>query len=169
MHRTTTTATLLVTVAVSALAGCVTVQRPPVPGPPTAPSQPAPPPPAPHAEPQIVQAPALEALERVGPPRQRERPTSEPHRPTSHTPAPTAEPPPSPAKPAPHPPSPRRPEPRRTDPPRTRVPDVPESVGREIAKDVPKSQEDVCALGRKYGGWRADSPESVICGETYGR
>ncbi|MBO4257954.1 hypothetical protein GRC12_29375, partial [Streptomyces griseorubiginosus] len=31
VHRTTTTATLLVTVAVMALSGCVTVQRPPLP------------------------------------------------------------------------------------------------------------------------------------------
>ncbi|MEU0457308.1 hypothetical protein ABZ322_30855, partial [Streptomyces sp. NPDC006129] len=28
---------------------------------------------------------------------------------------------------------------------------------------------DVCALGRRYGGWRADSPEATICQDTYGR
>ncbi|MER6980290.1 hypothetical protein ABT317_25800, partial [Streptomyces carpinensis] len=27
----------------------------------------------------------------------------------------------------------------------------------------------VCALGRQYGGWRPDSPEARICGQTYGR
>jgi hypothetical protein len=31
------------------------------------------------------------------------------------------------------------------------------------------NQQDVCALGRKYGGWKADSPESVICKGAYGR
>ncbi|MGW4734606.1 hypothetical protein ACWEQC_36530, partial [Streptomyces shenzhenensis] len=28
---------------------------------------------------------------------------------------------------------------------------------------------DVCALGRRYGGWHPDSPESRICEQTYGR
>ncbi|NGO12134.1 hypothetical protein G5C60_32155, partial [Streptomyces sp. HC44] len=68
VHRTTTTATLLVTVAVSAVSGCVTVQHPPSPGVPAPPGKPS----ASHAdvraEPHIVQAPAREALEHVGPP-----------------------------------------------------------------------------------------------------
>ncbi|MEJ8668449.1 hypothetical protein WKI71_07455 [Streptomyces sp. MS1.AVA.1] len=33
--------------------------------------------------------------------------------------------------------------------------------------EVPKNT-NVCALGKQYGGWRADSPESRICEQTYG-
>jgi hypothetical protein len=156
VHRTTTTATLLVTVAVSALAGCVTVQRPPTSGPPPAPSRPS----VPHADDEsdqrIVQAPVNEALQMTGPSRQ-----PEPRAPDQHGPptaAPTEQPP------APHPR--RRPRPRPAHPesghhgqPRVEVPDPP--------KSVPKNA-DVCALGKKYGGWRADSPEAVICKQTYG-
>ncbi|MEU1562592.1 hypothetical protein ABZ504_19265, partial [Streptomyces mirabilis] len=40
MHRTTTAATLLVTMATATLSGCVTVQRPPAPTLPTAPMRP---------------------------------------------------------------------------------------------------------------------------------
>ncbi|WP_330456556.1 hypothetical protein OIB37_06415 [Streptomyces sp. NBC_00820] len=158
MHRRTTTAALLLTVAVSALSGCVTVQRQAAPGPPpdTAPSQPAAPRTDGSAEPRVVQAPAREALEMVGPSRH-------PHRPgpgASHRP---------PAPPAPHPPpappaAPRTaPRPDRPDHPRharTGVPDV--------TRAVPKAP-DVCALGKRYGGWHKDSPEAVICGRAYGR
>ncbi|TPQ15684.1 hypothetical protein FGD71_045425, partial [Streptomyces sporangiiformans] len=28
---------------------------------------------------------------------------------------------------------------------------------------------DVCALGRKYGGWRPDSPEALICEDAQSR
>jgi hypothetical protein len=157
VHRTTTTATLLVTVAVSALAGCVTVQRPPASGPPPAPSQPTAPHPDDEADPQIVQAPVHEALETVGPSRQPEPRTPGRHGPSATTPAeqPTA----------PH--SHRRPHPRAAHPgsghhgqPRVEVPDV--------SRPVPRNT-DVCALGREYGGWQADSPEAVICKQTYGR
>ncbi|MFJ6833946.1 hypothetical protein [Streptomyces sp. NPDC091209] len=48
-----------------------------------------------------------------------------------------------------------RPEPRHPQP---RVAGTPEVLKRS----------DVCALGRKYGGWNVDSPASVICGRTYG-
>ncbi|MEU6251978.1 hypothetical protein [Streptomyces sp. NPDC047043] len=42
-------------------------------------------------------------------------------------------------------------------------------MSRSLPKgSVPKTA-DVCALGRQYGGWRADSPEAVICEQTYGR
>ncbi|MGW4735428.1 hypothetical protein ACWEQC_40860, partial [Streptomyces shenzhenensis] len=59
MHRTTTAAALLVTVAVSALSGCVTVQHPPTAGPPSAASaRPSAPRPDGSAEPRVVQAPA---------------------------------------------------------------------------------------------------------------
>jgi hypothetical protein len=152
MHRTTTTATLLVTVAVTALSGCVTVQRPPASGPPPAPAGPASPHPDGKAESQIVQAPAREALERVGPSRTPSQSAATPHR--AAPPAPPAAPtaPAHRARTAPRP-EPRRPEPRVAVPPRS--------------LDVPRNA-DVCALGRKYGGWKADSPEAVICAGTYG-
>jgi hypothetical protein len=160
VHRTTTIATLLVTVAVSALSGCVTIQRPAVPGPPpTAPSQPPVPRPDGDGEPQIVQAPAREALEMTGP-----SPSAEPRTPRGHGSA--AEAPARPGKPAalhsrPQHSGPPHPKPRHSTRPKIDFPDV--------TKAVPKNQSDVCALGRKYGGWRPDSPETVICTQTYGR
>ncbi|MFJ9103347.1 hypothetical protein ACIRJM_33315 [Streptomyces sp. NPDC102405] len=180
MHRTTTTATLLVTVAVSALTGCVTVQRPPVSGPPpaTAPSRlpgPGGARPDGQAQPQIVQAPAQEALSMIDPspsskpegtaPRDRAPGTAAaPAQPQPRHPA-QARPghPQHPARPA-HP-EPRHPDSRRHRPPRVEIPDV----ARSIPKSVPKGPKDVCALGRKYGGWQQGSPESVICDQTYGR
>ncbi|MEU6350752.1 hypothetical protein ABZ896_15650 [Streptomyces sp. NPDC047072] len=164
MHRTTTTATLLVTVAVSALTGCVTIQRPPVPGPPpTTLSQPPAPRPDGQAEPQIVQAPAREALEMIGPSRA----------PRSSTPTPGRAAPQTPARPQEHqertrPAHPDHPEQRRPEvrhphprPPHIEVPDV--------TKSVPRGPEDVCALGKKYGRWQEDSPEAAICKQAYGR
>ncbi|WP_354670153.1 hypothetical protein [Streptomyces sp. S.PNR 29] len=44
------------------------------------------------------------------------------------------------------------------------MPDTAESVRKNVRRNT-----DVCALGRKYGGWRADSPEATICRQTYGR
>ncbi|WP_328368691.1 hypothetical protein OG800_42165 [Streptomyces sp. NBC_00445] len=152
MHRTSTTATLLVTVAASALSGCVTVQLPPASGPSAPPSQTVPSLPDASAEPQIVQAPAREALERIGPP---------------HEPSPTASarrpPPPAPApeKPAPSRPSPPRPAPR--------PPEAPQRQPADVTQPVPKDLGDVCDLGRQYGGWPQDSPQSRICEQTYGR
>ncbi|MER6125978.1 hypothetical protein ABT173_25790 [Streptomyces sp. NPDC001795] len=152
MHRTTT-ATLLVTVAVSALTGCVTIRHPAVPGPPPAPSRP----PAPRAdgssEPRVVQAPAREALEMVQP-SDRPSPSAAARR---HTPRPASTGwPAAPHRPpaAPHP-KPGRPAPRIEVPPT--VPEV-----------FPRNAE-VCALGRTYGGWKPDSPEATICRSTYGR
>ncbi|MGW2516283.1 hypothetical protein ACWC09_04475 [Streptomyces sp. NPDC001617] len=161
MHRTTTTATLLVTVAVSALTGCVTVQRQPVPGsPPTAPSQLSAPRPDGEEEPQIMQAPAREALEMIGPSRRAEAGTPKQHRAAAGVPAPAERP----AAPRSHPrPHPRAPHPEHRHPQRPRV-DIPDGT-----KSVPKSAKDVCALGRHYGGWKAESPESVICKQAYGR
>ncbi|MDL5200243.1 hypothetical protein [Streptomyces sp. ALI-76-A] len=158
MHRTTTTATLLATVAVSALSGCVTVQHPPASGPAATPSVPRP---DARAQPQVVQAPAREALEMTGPSR-RPEPAAPPPPAAASAPARTRQEPP----PRTHPPRPARPEPRRPDAgqprqPRVEIPDVPEAAPRE--------QQDVCALGRKYGGWREDSPQTVICDRTYGR
>ncbi|WP_458242550.1 hypothetical protein [Streptomyces sp. MAI_2237] len=156
MHRTTTTAALLVTVAVAALTGCVTVQRPHVSGPPpTAPSQPSAPRPDGEREQQTVQAPAKEALEMIGPSRRAEPRTPRHHGPVAKAPAP-AERPPAPRS--------RAPQPHHRHqhrPPRVAVPDV--------GRSVPKNAKDLCVLGRQYGDWRADSPESVICKQAYGR
>ncbi|MFF0225168.1 hypothetical protein [Streptomyces sp. NPDC004629] len=152
MHRTTTAAALLVTVAVSALSGCVTVQHPPTAGPPgTARAQQSAPRPDGSAEPRVVQAPAREALEMVGPSRRPERK----ERATPSAPAAT----PSPRQSS----SPRaHPHPHRTPVPRPRA-DAPERSRPTAAPP------DVCALGRRYGGWHPDSPESHICERTYGR
>ena len=175
VHRTTTTATLLVTVAVSALTGCVTIQRPPVTGPPPtmAPSQlpgPGDARPDGQAEPQIVQAPAQEALSMIDPsrsakpggtsPRTAPGTAAAPERPGHRQPEHAR---PEPAHPAP--PERRHPEVRHSRQPRVEIPDV----ARSIPKSVPKSQKDVCELGRKYGHWQEGSPESVICDQTYGR
>ncbi|WUJ39232.1 hypothetical protein OG780_34555 [Streptomyces sp. NBC_00386] len=153
MHRTTTTATLLVAVAVTALTGCVTVQRPPASGPPAAPAGRTAPHPDSKGGPRTVQAPAREALQRVGPSREPSPDAAARHR---VAPPPRAVAPPAPprhAHPAPLP-EPRQPRHRTAVPPG--------------APDLGK-HPDVCALGRKYGGWNANSPEAVICAKTYGR
>ncbi|MDW4906655.1 hypothetical protein RB628_15245 [Streptomyces sp. ADMS] len=166
MHRTTTTATLLVTVAVTALSGCVTIQHPTAPGPPPAPSQPSAPRPDGRAEPQIVQAPAREALELIGPDRVPTRAQRAPQAPgVPHRPAAVAPPPPPAAAPAPPPrrtkPKQRPPKPdRRHTQPRVEIPDVSRPV---------RENTDVCALGRKYGGWGKDAPQTVICKDAYKR
>ncbi|MCX5365276.1 hypothetical protein OG864_42045 [Streptomyces sp. NBC_00124] len=161
MHRTTTTATLLVTVAVSALSGCVTVQRPSVaPGPPVAPSQPAAPRPGGRAEPQVVQAPAQEALQLIESSRKSRR----------SAPRPKEAPPSSAAAPAPGQQTPRSQPHARPAHPRTGHPEAPRPHVEipDVAAQVPKNP-DVCKLGKQYGGWRKDSPEAVICERTYGR
>ncbi|MEV5430757.1 hypothetical protein [Streptomyces sp. NPDC052701] len=164
VHRTTTAATLLVTVAVSALTGCVTVRHPLVPGPSAAPGRPSAPHPDARSETQIVQAPAREALELTGPSRSPE-PAAPPSR-RAVAPAPRPEPPSGPhdrpARPAR--PEAREPDARRPRRPAPAVPDVPRPA-RHTARETP----NVCALGREYGGWRADSPEAVICRQAYGR
>ncbi|MEV6960552.1 hypothetical protein AB0M97_15390 [Streptomyces sp. NPDC051207] len=158
MHRTTTTATLLMTVAVSALTGCVTVPRPPAPAPPTAPVRPPLPRPDGRAEPRIVQAPAREALARVSPGREAAPAGPATRRPAAPVPQRAQQP--ERARQAPRTRSPR-PEPRR---PRVDLPALPEL----IRKQVPGTT-DVCALGEVYGGWRRDSPEAAICRRTQGR
>ncbi|MFF4015688.1 hypothetical protein [Streptomyces sp. NPDC001843] len=159
MHRTTTTAALLATVAVSALSGCVTVQRPPAPGPPqgSAPSQAPVPRPDGSAQPRAVQAPVREALEMVGPSRHPQQRTSPAPRPPVDPP--TTRQPPSRVQPPPHP----HPRPHRRRPPEQPHIEVP-----DFSRTAPKSP-DVCALGRKYGGWRPDSPEATICEQAYRR
>ncbi|MFI1509808.1 hypothetical protein [Streptomyces sp. NPDC020597] len=155
MHRsTTTTATLLAAMAFSALSGCVTVQHPAAPGPATAPFQPPVPEPDGRTGTQVVQAPAREALELAGPPR---RP--QPSAPSAGRPRTAG------GGPAPGPRSrpqarPDRPERPRHAQPRVELPDVAAEV---------RGSTDVCALGEKYGGWREESPETVICERTYER
>ncbi|MEU7720999.1 hypothetical protein [Streptomyces tibetensis] len=173
MHRTTTTATLLVTVAVSALSGCTTVPPSAAPEPSVAPSRPSAPEPGGAAETPIVQAPAREALLLIEE--------------ASHSPAAAVSPTGPAAPPAasqslgapqrghrdvrPRPARPERPEPapRRPQRPHADVRDVSEAVRQNIEKSVPSNNADVCALGRRYGRWRADSPEATICRDTYGR
>ncbi|MFG2343081.1 hypothetical protein [Streptomyces phaeochromogenes] len=155
MHRTATTATLLVTVAVTAVSGCVTVQRPLAPGAPSAPPPASEPHPDGRAEPQIVQAPAREALEMIGPSRRPSAPASTPRRTAPSAPAAAPAAPPRRAAADP----PRHPEPRR--PERPAVPRQPRATAPAAA--------DVCALGRQYGGWNPDSPQATICKDVYGR
>ncbi len=149
--------------AFSTLSGCVTVQRPPVPGPPaTVPSPPSAPRAEGQAETQVVQAPAREALEMVGPDRERAATTLRQRQRAAPSAGPDGRPPTShsqPQHPRPHPRS-AHPDPRRRPQPHVDVPDV----EREIRRNT-----DVCALGRKYGGWRGDSPEAVACRQVYGR
>lgn len=168
VHRKTTTATLLVTVTVTALAGCVTVQRPPVAGPPAGVSHPT----VPHldgkARSQVVQAPAREALEMIAPSGPTKPPMSPSHRATPAASAST----PAPKRTAPSDVRdrravPARPATGRTTPPRRPAPRV--SEASEKARRDMREQADVCALGRKYGRWQADSPQSAICEQAYGR
>jgi hypothetical protein len=42
-------------------------------------------------------------------------------------------------------------------------------VSDVIPKDTVPKNADVCALGRKYGGWPEGSPQSTICKKAYGR
>ncbi|WP_373010760.1 hypothetical protein [Streptomyces sp. Amel2xC10] len=152
MQRTTTTATLLVTVAVSALTGCVTVQAPTGPAPGAAvPSRASVPGPDGRAGTRVVQAPAREALEMTGtgPSRGPERSAA----PAEGQRVAPARPRPAQPRPLPRPAPPKR---QRPAAPRTEIPDV-------------RGGADVCALGRKYGGWKRDSPEATICDQAYGR
>ncbi|MFE5943011.1 hypothetical protein [Streptomyces sp. NPDC056480] len=162
MHGTRTTAKILVGAAVAALAGCVSVDTPP-----TAPA------PASAAEtvrpgqdvaPQIVEGPALEALEAALP--------AAP--PPSATPRATPSPEARRREAAPPRPEASRPEsvPRQRERPRpeTRppLPGLPaEPAG--LPKIPPVSRADVCDLGERYGGWAPGSDPSRICHGTYGR
>ncbi|WP_436735915.1 hypothetical protein [Streptomyces sp. BBFR102] len=153
MHRTRTAAALLATVAVTAVAGCVTVDRPPGAGsPPGRSPATAPTAAEEHAEPQIERSPAREALRRTG-----EDPTAAAARPPRPQPS-KAAPPPRPAAPRP---APRRPGPA----PAPAAPPVPRA---EPPAPPPPADADVCALGRQYGTWPPGSPPSRICDDTYG-
>lgn len=187
MHRTKTTAAaaLLVTLAVSALSGCVSV-RPPAPsdakGPALSPRASARPAPLTFSGPfQEV----LLLLDGAGPRPAGPVPLEEAEtrqwlaRPDAgHGATARAAPPGTPAsaprpdrtavrapdRPAPVvvPPAarePQRPRPARTAP----APRTGGDSGRR------SGDSGVCGLGRTYGGWPADSPQARICGETYGR
>lgn len=153
MHRTTTTATLLASVAVTALSGCVSVERQPAPGPSAASA----PPPAPRADgnsrPRVVEAPAREALELIGPPR-------------DPAPRATGTAPTVPAAP-PRTAGPARP----SDPPPQRPGHRPEAAAPAppALPTAAPTNADLCALGKQYGGWQPGSPEAVICQSAYGR
>ncbi|MFE0205491.1 hypothetical protein [Streptomyces sp. NPDC058985] len=169
MHRTRTTATLLVTVAVTALTGCTTVQGPAAADPAPAGARSLTPRPDGPAEPRVVQAPAREALEMIGPSPAPDRATREPRR----TEPPAAGPPQQEAPAArtrperrPRPARPGTPE--RTERPRVPAPEAPAlpqapSSGQDTGRNT-----DVCSLGKRYGGWRPGSPESRICEQAYG-
>ncbi|OKJ61380.1 hypothetical protein AMK29_22360 [Streptomyces sp. CB02261] len=165
VHGTRTTAKILAGAAVAALAGCVSVDA--------SPTAPAPAPaaetlrPAQEVAPQILQGPALEALEAALPPRPpsaapRTAPTPEAHR-RAAAPAPrtgTRQP-----EAVPHPRAREREHPHPTT--RPALPDLPTPIG--LPKDAPVSRADVCALGERYGGWASGSDPSRICHGTFGR
>ncbi|KOV94945.1 hypothetical protein ADK65_30285 [Streptomyces sp. NRRL B-1140] len=163
----------MVTVAVSALAGCTTVPQPAAPGPLATPSRPSAPEPEGAAQTPIVQAPAREALSLIEEASGRPEPAKSasraapPPAASRHTGAPQAghrDVPPRPAHPEHPETAPRRPQRSYAD-----IPDVSESVRRNVEKSVPGKDADVCALGKRYGGWRADSPEATICHDAYRR
>ncbi|RZU35845.1 hypothetical protein EV284_3328 [Streptomyces sp. BK022] len=91
------------------------------------------------------QEPGQEALARTGP---------SPRAATPHRPAPAA-----------------TPESRRTPvapAPRRAYPDRPRADTPRAPRTVPQIP-NVCALGKKYGGWPKNSPQSTICERAYGR
>ncbi len=145
----------------AALAGCVSVDAPP-----TAPG------PAPVAEtvspggdvaPQIVEGPALEALEAALP---APRPSAPPRAaPPSGPPRGAAAPPARPAAPRPEAVPPRRERPHPVT--RPALPRLPE-LG-DLPTHPPVSRSEVCDLGERYGGWAPGSDQSRICHGTYGR
>jgi hypothetical protein len=102
-----------------------------------------------------VQAPAREALGRASPSREAAPDVPATRRPPAPVPQ-RARPQPERSRQAPRTRSPRL--------PRFGLPGLPE----RIRKEVPGTA-DVCALGERYGGWRRDSPEAVICRRTQGR
>ncbi|WP_309141893.1 hypothetical protein [Streptomyces griseicoloratus] len=167
MHRSTTTAALLVTVTASALTGCVTVQRTPGSDPAAAGARSSAPRPDGPVTPRAVQPPAREALERITPSDGPDRASGEPR-----STVPSATPPRRKAPAARPEPRPRtaRPEPRQreggpTPAPRPWTPRPAGPAGGRAGGDT----ADLCSLGKTYGGWRAGSPEAVICEQAYGR
>ncbi|WP_233521667.1 hypothetical protein [Streptomyces triticagri] len=159
MHRKTTAA-LLVTMAVSALSGCVSVAEPSV-------RESASPTTEPVAAPSAhrgsatrpVEAPAREALRMMGPPSGKD-----PVKASARAPEPGRSEAPGPRAAAPE----HRPPAREGAEPPRRLP-----VGGELpARVLPRPTAvgaELCSLGRRYGGWPADSPQARICESTYPR
>ncbi|WP_326734897.1 hypothetical protein [Streptomyces sp. NBC_01022] len=147
MHRTRTTVSLLVGVAVAALSGCVSVQPQP-----SAPTRPESSRPAQELDPQIGRPPVRDTLEAL--------PDPKPSASASRRAAPA---PPAARRDGPRPPQQQRPGHSRPQP-RPAAPPVPAPALPE-----PVTGADVCALGRGYGHWPAGSPQSRICDDTYGR
>ncbi|QNS07490.1 hypothetical protein [Streptomyces xanthii] len=148
MPRKITPASLLLTaaaaVSAAASSGCMSVSTPDVPDRPASPSVTAPQPrPDGRAERPITQTPAGDGMRRTG----ASPHPSKPHSAPSPPPARHAAPPPE--QPAPRVPAPRA----EAEPP---------------PAPKPPAQTDVCALGRRYGGWGPDSPQSAICRDVYG-
>ncbi|MGW5851441.1 hypothetical protein ACWFQ8_26445 [Streptomyces sp. NPDC055254] len=174
MHPTRTTTSLLLGVAcaVSAVSGCVNVS--PAAVQPAATSAAGVPPRhqprgGPAAEPVVVRAPALEALEAL---------EAAPERPAR--PAASASPQHA-ARDAPGGPLEAAPEvPYIPEPPRRSEGSSGRSGGgegrsgqdagveREVLRKLPVRPADVCALGRRHGHWRPDSPEARICAGVRG-
>ncbi|WP_307854153.1 hypothetical protein [Streptomyces tagetis] len=137
--------------AVSALAGCTTVQ-PPSGSPSGSGTRTTAPRPDGSAEPWPVQASALEALEGTG------------HSPAAkRTTAPAAPPGREASAAVPQPRAPRSPAPQNqggaAPAPGATLPALPRQGG---------GSADLCALGKRFGGWQPDSPEAVICDRAYG-
>ncbi|MFB6838657.1 hypothetical protein [Streptomyces sp. NPDC056361] len=161
MHGTRTTAKILVGAAVAALTGCVSVDAPPT-VPVTAPAAETVRP-AQEVAPQIVEGPALDALEaalpapppsaapRTTPPPDVPRRAAAPRR--SETPHPEAEPR---QQARPHHPA-----------ARSELPGLPDLTALPEAPRV--SRADVCALGERYGGWDPKGEPSGICRGAHGR
>ncbi|WP_437088766.1 hypothetical protein [Streptomyces sp. enrichment culture] len=181
--------TATITAAVTAMTGCVTVQRPPVPGPAAGEAaRPSAPRPDGSRRPPPVEAPARESLESTGPSSQPDQPdepddadqtgaadrreeTNGPRGPNGprsrKNDAARGGPAPSAAPPRRHPSAaPPKVRPRPARPPRS-APALPEAP--PAAPGQRGESADVCALGRTYGRWHPDSPEASICRQTYGR
>ncbi|WP_079144340.1 hypothetical protein [Streptomyces agglomeratus] len=171
MHRTRTTVKILMGVAVSAVSatvtGCVAVE--PAPSPAAVPrADAAPLPGGQDVQPQIVQAPARQALDAALQPPEKAAPREEPREAPAVRQTAAPKPPGRPAaKPAPPPARPAPAVPVAPAPPEVAVP-VPRVVP-SLPAAATGAGADVCALGEGYGGWRPGSPESRICRETYGR
>lgn len=163
VHRKTIRAALLVTVAVSALAGCVTVQRPPAPGPPVGAARLSEPHPDARTR-QVIQAPAREALEMIAPSRPTKSPASPSHRATPTAPSPKKTAPLDDRNPWPAPGGPADGRAASSRTPAAEVSKAADAVRRDL-----RGRAEICDLGREYGRWPADSPEAAICEKTYGR
>ncbi|MFF2522761.1 hypothetical protein [Streptomyces liangshanensis] len=138
--------------AVTTVSGCVAVDpgTAPVPRPETRT-----PVARPEVEPQIVQAPAREALDAVLPvPERKSAPATPPD--TGRTGR--AQPDTRSVHRSEAPPAKPKPKPR----------EQPVERRRTLPTGTPHLIRDVCALGETYGSWSEDSPQARICRDAYG-